>query len=86
MTAIQVTFEIYTPPDVAKLLGWSTQHVRALIENGSLPAVNVSTKARPRWIIRRVDLEQFLTPTAKQEQQKPKKTRQRIDADVAKVF
>ncbi len=48
--------------EVAKETGFSLQKVRHLIANGLLPAKDTSTGSRPRYIVRRGDLERFLTP------------------------
>lgn len=79
-----------TTGQVAAELGWTIQKVRTLCEQGRIPAVNTSTTAnRPRWTIRRCDLDSFLTPasvakaTAKQA---AAVRRQRIDAGVPNVF
>ena len=75
--------------EVAEILGMSIQKVRSLCELGRLPAVNTSAATRPRWTIRRCDLEKFLTPVSVQKTE-AKATqsarRQRIDAHVPKVF
>ena len=80
---------ILTPNDVAKMTGWSLPKIRTLCASGRLPAVNTSTtEARPRWSIREEDLAEFFTPASKREPATKAKTerRQRIDADVQKVF
>lgn len=75
-----------TTGEVAAELGWTIQKVRALCESGRLPAVNTSTGKRPRWTIRRVDLEAFLTPASVAEAEQKAAPRRRIDAGVTKVF
>lgn len=75
-----------TTGDVAAELGWTIQKVRALCESGRLPAVNTSTAKRPRWTIRRVDLDAFLTPASVARAEKKAAPRRRIDANVPKVF
>jgi hypothetical protein len=75
--------------DVASLTGFTIQKVRALCELGRLPAVNTSTTDRPRWTIRRVDLEAFLTPAAVTKAESAKKTatrRRRLDEGVERVY
>ncbi len=79
-----------TTIEAAEIAGMTAQKVRVLIEAGKLPAVNVScTDNRPRWSIRLIDLEQFLTPAsvAKAEARSGSASRrQRIDQHVRKVF
>jgi|GEM_PF-971660 len=75
--------------EVAAELGMTVQKVRQLCELGRLPAVNTSAAKRPRWTIRRCDLIAFMTPKSikASEARAAKVTRrQRIDADVKKVF
>lgn len=83
------TKQFLTTGNVACLLGMTVQKVRRLCEIGKLPAVDTSTTNRPRWMIRRVDLDAFLTP-APVRKAAPKAgrvtRRQRIDADVPKRF
>lgn len=84
-----MSIKLLTPPEVAKRTGWSRQKVRDLIAANRLPAINTSTKDRPRWFIRECDLEEFLTPTEKREKPstpaKPAK-RSRLDANVPQVL
>lgn len=75
-----------TTGDVAAETGWTIQKVRTLCESGRLPAVNTSTASRPRWTIRRCDLDAFLTPAAVAKAEKQSNARRRIDANVPKVF
>ena len=51
----------YSPPQVAKLLGISTQKVFGWIKSGELRAINVGDgpKHRPRYLIDRDDLARF---------------------------
>lgn len=72
--------------DAAAIMGCTIQKIRALCESGRLPAVNTSTAKRPRWTIRRVDLEAFLTPASVRQVEKKAAPRRRIDAGVPKVF
>ena len=79
-----------TPGEAGQIAGIAPQKIRLLIESGRLPAVNTSIGSkRPRWSIRRCDLEAFLTPASVVKQQAKQATaarRQRIDAHVPKVF
>jgi hypothetical protein len=72
--------------DVAAITGWTIQKVRTLCEQGKLPAVNTSTATRPRWTIRRCDLDAFLTPKSVAKVERQNHVRRRIDAHVPKVF
>jgi hypothetical protein len=75
--------------EAAKIACMTSQKIRLLCEQGKLPAVNTSTAIRPRWTIRRCDLEDFLTPSsvkASQAKSQAVSRRQRIDAHVPKVF
>lgn len=51
-----------TTGDVARLTGWHISKVRALCEQGRLPATDTSAGIKVRWTIRRCDLDRFLTP------------------------
>jgi excisionase family DNA binding protein len=79
-----------TTIEAAKVAALSPHKIRQLIESGRLPAVDTSVgNKRPRWSIRRVDLERFLTPAivAKAATKQTSAARhQRIDANVPKVF
>jgi hypothetical protein len=79
-----------TTIEAGRIAGVTPQKIRTLIELGKLPAVDISTtNNRPRWSIRLVDLESFLTPpiVAKADaKQQATSRRRRIDANVPKVF
>ena len=49
-----------TPPEIAKELRCRTSKPLRWIEDGELPAVNVSSGTRPRYRVRREDLDAFL--------------------------
>jgi excisionase family DNA binding protein len=91
-TFVQATAEkaYLTTIEAAKVAALSPQKIRLLIESGRLPAVDTSVGSkRVRWSIRRVDLEQFLTPASVAKaaaKQVIAARRQRIDANVPKVF
>jgi hypothetical protein len=75
--------------DVASITGMTIQKIRTLCELGKLPAVNTSTTDRPRWTIRRVDLEAFLTPAAVAKKEAVKQStarRKRLDEGVERVY
>lgn len=75
--------------EVAEIIGMSIQKVRALCEQGKLPAVDTSAAKRPRWTIRRCDLDEFMTPASVKKTQAKRTSetrRQRIDANVPKIF
>lgn len=63
--------EYLTTGDVARELGMTEIKIRTLCELGRLPAVNTSTGDRPRWTIRRTDLESFLTPAVAKQADAP---------------
>lgn len=82
---------LLTTGDVARRTGWTIGKVRALCESGKLPAVDTSTGKRPRWSIREIDLEAFLTPGPRYPDRNSRPRSRRsgpkpIDADVPKVF
>lgn len=54
-----MTALVYSPAEVATLLRRSRRTVYELLRTGELPAV----KVRGTWAVRKVDLEQFLTPS-----------------------
>ena len=68
-----------TPPEIAELLRVSSEKVLGWIRKAELKAVNVSEGFRPRYRIRREDLDLFLrsrevqppAPRAPRERQKP---------------
>lgn len=91
--AIQTTAsekQYLTTGEVASELGMTIQKVRKLCELGRLPATNTSTTDnRPRWTIRRVDLDAYLTPKSVAKKEAAKQStarRQRIDAHVERVY
>ncbi len=49
-----------TPPQVAKILGVSKEHVVKYIDTGELQAMNTSLGDRPRWKVNPIDLESFV--------------------------
>ena len=79
-----------TTGEVAAITGMTIQKIRTLCELGRLPAVNTSTtENRPRWTIRRVDLEAFLTPAAVAKKEAVKQStarRKRLDEGVERVY
>ena len=78
---------LLTTGDVARITGFSIAKIRKLIDAGRLPAVNGSSTDRPRWAIRREDLDAFLQPSNIAPRKKPKPARrQRIDRNVPQVF
>ena len=56
--------EFYTPPEVARLLRCRESKIATWIKSGRLPAVNLSEGQRPRYRVRRADLDQFLAGAA----------------------
>jgi hypothetical protein len=81
--------QFLTTTEAGQLCGMTTLKVRMLCEQGRLPSINTTTATRPRWTIRRCDLDEFLTPDPVKKTQGKQATesrRQRIDANVPKVF
>ena len=80
--------DFLTTGQAAKLTGFSISKIRRLVQLGRIPAVDTTTETRPRWAIRRRDLEAFLTPknvpVAKPERPAAGR-RRRLDADVPQV-
>lgn len=70
-----------TPPQIARELGIRESKVALWISKGELIAVNVaeSTAGRPRWRIRRSDLETFLLRRRSQAPAAPIRRRRRDD-------
>lgn len=52
--------DFLTPPEIAKLLRVRESKVLGWIRSGRLPAINVSDGQRPRYRVRRADLDAFL--------------------------
>lgn len=77
-----------TPPQIVRELGIRESKVALWIARGELIAVNVaeSTGGRPRWRIRRSDLETFLLRRQSQAPVVPIRRRRRQDANVIKFF
>lgn len=57
LAALQPEPDFLTPPQAAKLLGTNPDKIRSLIRSGRLPAVDTSTSVRPRWKIKRTDVD-----------------------------
>jgi len=55
-----MSHDFLTPPEVCKLLRVRPSKVLAWIRSGRLPAIDVSDGRRPRYRIRRADLDDFL--------------------------
>lgn len=51
----------YKPLDVATILGCSVQQVYKLINANSIPALNMGAGKRATWVIRKTDLERFIS-------------------------
>lgn len=79
-----------TPPAVAKLLAISAEKVLTWIRNGDLRAVNVAMRlgGRPRWRIRRTDLELFLAARENPPRvvRPPQRGRPRRDPNIIEFF
>jgi len=57
LAAMKVEPEFLTPPQAAKLLSTNPDKIRSMIRLGELPAVDTSTGVRPRWKIKRSDVD-----------------------------
>ena len=71
----------YTPPEVARILRCRESKVSTWIRQGILRAVNVSEGHRPRFRVRREDLDAFLQAKAVVPTPKPER-RQRRDSSI----
>lgn len=80
--------DFLTTGEAAEFCGFTIQKVRRLVELGRIPATNTSCGTRPRWTIRREDLEAFLSPTnvRPEARRTGPARRKRLDADVPHVF
>ena len=77
-----------TPPAIAEELGIRQSKIAAWIASGELIAVDLSESrgGRPRWRIRRSDLEAFLLRRQSQKPAEPIRRRKRQDTGVIKFF
>jgi hypothetical protein len=74
--------EILTTSDIRSITGWTMGRIQALCRSGKLPAKDISLGAKKaRYIIRRCDWEQFITPQSRA-LQTVTQSRNRIDAKV----
>ena len=71
--------EWLTPPEIAKELRKRTSWPIKKIESGELPAINLSDGKRPRYLVRRADLEEFLRRRAVTATPKPTRRDRRGD-------
>jgi len=68
--------KVFTPKDLVRLGIGSTEHVLGLIHDGEIEASNVSrSSTRPRWVITRKAVEEFLTRRSNQQTPKPSKAK-----------
>ena len=78
---------LLTTREVSEITGLTLTKICRLIEAGRLPAIDTCPGPRPRWGIRREDLEAFLTPSNVAPRKKAKPARRtRIDRNVPQVF
>lgn len=79
--------EFLTPPAIAIKLGVAHKKVLNFIESGELPAVDLSSKrdVKPRWHVRRSDLDEFLARRASRPPT-PAPTRRRTAPDSSERF
>ncbi len=55
--------DVLNTKQVAEITSFSMQKVQQLIRAGKIPAVNTSAgNCKPRWLIRKCDLDRYLTP------------------------
>lgn len=79
--------KVLSTNDVQKITGWSLVKIRTLIHQKKLVAINTSTGKRAMWGIPEESLRDFFTPkTSASSEQKTSVRKQRIDANVPKVF
>ncbi len=64
-----------SPPQVAKALRVSPDTVLSWIRTKQLPAANVATGPRPRWVVQRPDLDTFLQSRRPQSQPARKRSK-----------
>jgi hypothetical protein len=71
-------------PQICRDLRKSPAVVHGWIRNGELPAFNKNDNGRPRWMVRKLDLERFLEARIAAQQPVPRATRRRPrnDGDV----
>lgn len=67
--------EFLTPPEVARLLRIRQSKILSWIRSGRLPALNLSEGQRPRYRVRRVDLDHYLESKAVAPANKPARRR-----------
>lgn len=77
--------DVLDPPDVARLMECSPDTVREWIRSGQLRASNVASGNRPRWKIKRSDLETFLQTRQANPAPAPRE-RRRNNGDVTEFF
>jgi excisionase family DNA binding protein len=77
-----------TPPQVAKVLGVSSEHVTKFIASGELRAMNTSLKDRPRWKISREDFDAFVNRRSNQTSasDSSRRSRRKVDSRPVKQF
>jgi excisionase family DNA binding protein len=51
--------DILTPQEAARLLGCNEKTLRLAIKAGRLQGVNVGSEHKPRWVLRRAEVEGF---------------------------
>jgi excisionase family DNA binding protein len=80
--------EFLSPPDAAKVVGVSPDKIRTFIERNELAACNLALNlgGRPRWRIRRSDLEDFLKRRAANAVVKTSRRIRRQPVDVIEFF
>lgn len=69
--------QFLTPPEVASLLRCRESKVLGWVRSGRLAAVNLSEGQRPRYRVRRTDLDEFLAGRAVTPQTRPARRQRR---------
>ena len=77
--------EWMTLPEIAQELRCRQSKPRRWVESGELPAINVSDSTRPRYRVRRADLDAFLQRRAAVPTPKPER-RPRRDASIPRYI
>jgi len=77
-----------TPPKIAKMYGCNVYKILTWIRNGELKAINIATKlgGRPRYIVKREELEAFERRRQVQPPPPIVRRRRRKDPNVIEYF
>jgi hypothetical protein len=87
MSKLHIECERLTPPKIAKMLGISQRKVLHWINTKILAAEDYSDgNIRPRWYVKRTDLEAFLATRRNCPAPKPTRRPAPVDAGVTEYF